>query len=174
GSEIQVVTVNDLGGASIEEAGIRLADAWKLGNAKEDNGVILLVAKTERRVRIEVGQGREGVLPDIVASRIIREVITPRFKQGQIDQGVRDGVLAIVHYTDPEFLKDGPAAANQKSGGGLLKLIILILFFTFMFVGPFFGRRGRRGMFGGGSSWGGSSWGGGGGGFSGGGASGSW
>lgn len=113
GSQIQVVTLRSLSGHSIEEAGIKLAEAWKLGGAKQDDGVIVVLAPTERRVRIEVGQGREGELPDVVASRIIREVIVPRMREGDADGAVRDGVLAIVHYTDPDFARE--AGVDRKS-----------------------------------------------------------
>lgn len=190
GSQIQVVTLDTLGGLSIEEVGIKLADAWKLGDAKKDDGIILIVARAERRVRIEVGQGREGDLPDITASRIIREVIVPRLRQGSGDQAIVHGVAAIVHYTDPNV--DTNAPATRESGGGSL-LIQLLLLFGLLIFGVFmsqFNRRGPWGGFGGGGFGGGGfggggfggfgggdsggGWSGGGGGFSGGGSSGSW
>lgn len=197
GAQIQVATVENLGGISIEEASIKMTDAWKLGGAKTDNGVLLLLSRDERKVRIEVGQGLEGVIPDIVASRIVREVIIPRFKEGSIDRGVIDGVLAIVHYTNPEFLEGqnaAPASRGVRAQKGVLEKWIPILFFLFILLPALFGRRRRRsglggfllgyglgGGFGGrggfGGGFGGSSgggWSGGGGGFSGGGASGSW
>jgi len=194
GAQIQVVTLPDLGGLSVEEASIKIADQWKLGDAKRDNGVILLLSKAERKVRIEVGQGQEGNLPDINASRIIRDVIIPRFKSGDIDRGVIDGVLAIVHYTDPQFL-EGQNTVPQTDGvrrkaGPRLDWIFFLLFFLFIILPAFGGRRRRSGlggallgyglgrtMGGGRGGFSGSSgggWGGGGGGFSGGGASGNW
>ncbi|MGE3680792.1 MAG: YgcG family protein [Bdellovibrionales bacterium] len=194
GTQLQVATVPELGGLSIEEASIKMTDQWQLGSAKEDNGVLLLIAAQERRVRIEVGQGREGVLPDVIASRIIREVIVPRLRQGSPAQAISEGVLAIVHYTDPQFLeKSGVAAPVGERGGGrvsgrTIEFLILLFFFTFLFLPALFGgRRGLRrsawygpfiagglgrGGFGGGG--GGGGWSGGGGGFSGGGASGGW
>jgi len=192
GAQVQVATVPDLGGISIEEASIKITDQWKLGSAKEDNGVLLLLSKAERRVRIEVGQGNEGVLPDITASRIVREVIIPRFKSGDIDRGVIDGVLAIVHYTNPNFLEGQNSAGPVGSRAGMpskrLEMIFFILFFLFILLPAFAGRGRRRsglggallgyglgrGLGGGFGGSGGRGWGGGGGGFSGGGASGSW
>jgi uncharacterized protein len=195
GAEIQVVTLPDLGGLSIEEASIKIADKWKLGNAKQDNGVILVVSKAERKVRIEVGQGQEGNVPDITASRIVHDVIIPRFKNGDIDRGVVDGVLSIVHYTDPQFLEGqnaAPAPRGARRHGKSFDWIFFLLFFLFFILPAFSGRRRRRSGLGGallgyglgramggrGGGWGGGSsggsWGGGGGGFSGGGASGSW
>lgn len=192
GTQLQVLTVPDLSGLSIEEATIKVTDKWKLGSAKDDNGVLLMVAAQERRVRIEVGQGREGVLPDVIASRIIREVIVPRFRADGADSAITAGVLAILHYTDPEFSeRNGHDIPRPKGGGGTSGMTFLwILFFVIILLHRmFFGgrRRGlwsRGGYYGGlgglsGSSWGGGGfggggWSGGGGGFSGGGSSGSW
>ncbi len=193
GAQIQVATVTDLGDLSIEEASIKITDQWKLGSKKEDRGVLLLVAPSARRMRIEVGQGLEGDLTDLITSRIIRDVIIPRFKEGAPDRGVIDGVLAIVHYADPKMGDDGgaPVAARsqrfERTGGGLGKVMtiifwLIILIFLLMRPG---GRGFLAGMLlggglggGGGGGWGGGSsgggWSGGGGGFSGGGSSGSW
>lgn len=185
GPQMQVATVDNLGGLSIEEASIKITDQWKLGDAKTDRGVLLLLARQERKVRIEVGQGLEGDLTDLTTSRIIREVIIPRFKSGDIDRGVIDGVLAITHYVAPQFL-DGqnkvPATSGARSGGvnwlGLLffGLFILLPILTGrgsgllgFLLGAGLGSRGGYGGRGGGGGWGG-----GGGGFSGGGSSGSW
>lgn len=196
GPEIQVVTVDNLGGASVEEAALKVAEAWGIGNKKDDNGIILFISKTDRKVRIETGYGSEGSLPDVTASRIIREVVIPNFQNGDVDRGVTNGVLAIVHYTYPQFL-DGentaPEAKGLRKQGKRLDWVFFVLFFLFFILPLITGRRRRRsglGPFllgyglgglgrggGGGGGWGsgsGSSWGGGGGGFGGGGASGSW
>jgi uncharacterized protein len=195
GTQLQVLTVDNLGGLSIEEASIKVTDQWKLGTAKGDNGILLMLSRQERRVRIEVGQGYEGDLPDVIASRIVREVIVPQFKQGDIDGGVRAGVLAIVHYVNPKFLEGQNAAPREGRGIPIPFWMIVLIIVTFLFLPrifrPRFGRRnswggwddwgggggfgsggGGFGGFGGGSSGGG--WSGGGGGFSGGGASGGW
>lgn len=195
GTQLQVLTVPDLAGLSIEEASIKVTDKWKLGSAKDDNGVLLMIAAKERRVRIEVGQGREGDLPDVRASRIIREVIVPRFREGDADAAVTAGVLSIIHYTDPDFLeKSGVSIRKERRGNGVSGLTLLwILFLVFIFLSRIFIGPRRRGLMGlgggffGGSGWGGGGfggggfgggggggWSGGGGGFSGGGASGGW
>ncbi len=193
GAQLQIATVPDLGGISIEEASIKMTDQWKLGKKKEDRGLLLLFALAEHKVRIEVGQGLEGVVPDVVANRIIREVIVPRLKEGSPDRAVIDGVMAIVHYTDPTLMPESGEARSQgyshgrHSSGGAIFWIFIILIFVIL---PLFTRGGRGGGgffgggfggglggFGGGSfggGGGGGSWGGGGGGFSGGGSSGSW
>lgn len=93
--QIVVLTVPSLQGESIEQLGLRVAEAWRLGHKGLDNGVLLLVARDDRRVRIEVGYGLEGVLPDALAARIIRNEITPRFRAGRMDEGIRAGVDAI-------------------------------------------------------------------------------
>ncbi len=191
GTQLQILTVPDLGGLSIEEASIKVTDQWKLGSAKEDNGVLLLVAAKERRVRIEVGQGREGVLPDITASRIIREVIVPGFRDGNSDRAITAGVFAILHYTDPKFadqrgegVPEGQEDRKMPVGKKIEMIIWLIFILIFMIPSMFFRR--RRGLMGlgggtflggggfGGGGFGGGGWGGGGGGFSGGGSSGGW
>jgi uncharacterized protein len=94
--QIAVLTVPTLGGASVEEYASEVFAAWKLGKKGKDNGVLVLVAPKERRMRIEVGYGLEGTLPDVAAGRIIRNVMTPAFKAGNFDQGVAEGVAAVV------------------------------------------------------------------------------
>ena len=88
GNEIAVLTVPTLDGESIEGYATRVFDAWKLGKKGKDNGVLLIVVPQDRRLRIEVGYGLEGTLPDVVASRIIRDVMTPAFKGGDYDRGI--------------------------------------------------------------------------------------
>lgn len=190
GSQISVLTVATLGGLTIEEAGIKVVDQWKLGHQDKDDGILLLVAPNERRVRIEVGRGKEGDLPDAWARRIISQVITPAFKQGQFDEGIVLGVAAIIQRTDPQFDLDQAGAprprVRARSGGGqsLLHIVLFLFFVIWILLRPArrFGMYGGRGYsswggggFGGsGGSSGGGGWSGGGGGFSGGGSSGSW
>jgi uncharacterized protein len=197
GSQIQIATVRDLGGLSIEEASIKITDAWKLGKKKEDRGLLLLLAPNDHKVRIEVGQGLEGDLPDVTASRIIREVIIPRMREASADRAMIDGVLAIMQYTDPNLLDEMGTSApvHTKTAvfstrvGTLVIWFIILLLWIFAILSRFSRRSGfwyggggwggggwsgGGGSFGGGSWGGGGGWSGGGGGFSGGGASGSW
>jgi uncharacterized protein len=95
-NQIAVLTIESLEGAVLEQYSIEVARAWELGQEEFDNGVLVLVAEQERDIRIEVGYGLEGALPDVVASRIIRYEMTPRFRQGDFDGGVRAGVDAIL------------------------------------------------------------------------------
>lgn len=191
GSQLQVLTVNDLAGLSIEEASIKTASEWKLGDAKEDKGVLLLISKMDRKVRIEVGQGLEGDLPDAYAKRIIDLQIIPFFKLNQFEQGIVSGVIGILQRTDPNFkISEHLNSFTPQSRSGSLSLselalrfifLMIILFIIFNFPGGFgtpFGGGVGRGRYGGGGfgGTGGSrgGWSGGGGGFSGGGASGGW
>jgi uncharacterized protein len=190
GTQLQIATVPDLGGVSIEEASIKITDQWKLGKKKEDRGLLLLFALNDHKVRIEVGQGLEGQVPDLVANRIINEVIVPRLREGSPDRAVLDGVMALVHYTDPDFAPNGdmPARSQRHRGSSGLPAIFWIIFFVLFWLFPMFSGRRRGGFFwwgggGGGGGWGGGGfgggssgggWSGGGGGFSGGGSSGSW
>jgi uncharacterized protein len=203
GAQIQVAIVSSLEGLSIEEYSIQLVDKWQLGKKKEDRGVLLLIAANEHKMRIEVGRGLEGDLPDVVASRIIREVMAPEFREGANDQAVIDGVRSIIHYTDPSLEEQAPPTENvQPHKRGHLFVFLFWIFFALLMLfgnmgfGPwwllwlFSSRRSRSsgwGNFGGGGGWGGGSsgggwgggsggggWSGGGGGFGGGGASGGW
>ena len=96
GDQIAVLTLPSLEGDSVEEFSTRVFDTWKLGRKGKDNGVLMVIAVKDRRMRIEVGYGLEGTLTDVAASRIIRNIMTPRFKNGDYDGGVTEGVNAVV------------------------------------------------------------------------------
>lgn len=102
-TQIVVLTVPSLQGEVLEEFSMRVAESWKIGRAKQDNGVILLIAKEERRIRIEVGYGLEGSLTDLLAGRIIDGIITPAFKAGDFDRGITEGVDAIMEAVRGEY-----------------------------------------------------------------------
>ena len=108
GSQIVVLILPTTQPETIEQFGIRLLDAWKIGRKSIDDGVILIVAKEDRRLRIEVGYGLEGALNDATAKRIIDESITPKFKAGDFPGGIAAGVEAIVGVVDGEPLPDAP------------------------------------------------------------------
>jgi uncharacterized protein len=95
-NQVVVLTLASLGGESIEEVSMRIAEAWKLGSAEEDNGVLVLVAPNDREMRIEVGQGLEGTLTDVLASRLIRNVYTPSFREGDFEGGILQGTEALL------------------------------------------------------------------------------
>jgi uncharacterized protein len=95
GAEIGVAVISDLQGITIEEYAVKLFEKWGVGKADKDNGVLLLVSMQERKVRIEVGYGLEGVITDLEAGNIINDIIVPRFKENDYNTGVYDGVYAL-------------------------------------------------------------------------------
>jgi uncharacterized protein len=112
GSQIAVLIVPTTAPETIEQYSIRVADAWKIGRRKIDDGALLVVAKDDHKLRIEVGYGLEGSLTDATASRIINEIITPKFKTGDFAGGISDGVNRIIGVIDGEPL---PAPEPQQS-----------------------------------------------------------
>jgi uncharacterized protein len=118
GNQIAVLTVPTIGDESIEQFASKVFDTWKLGQKGKDNGVLLVIAPKDRKLRIEVGYGLEGMLTDAAASRIIRNVITPQFKAGDFDKGVADGVDAIIGVLTGKPLPE-PAAEQTESFGFL-------------------------------------------------------
>ena len=102
--ELSVVIIPTLNGDSLEEYSITLAREWGIGQQGKNNGTLLLVAKDDRELRIEVGFGNEGTLTDIKSARIIRDVITPRFKEGDYEAGIIDGVKEIIGVLAPGFV----------------------------------------------------------------------
>jgi uncharacterized protein len=119
GAQIAVLLIPTTQPETIEQFGIRLAEAWKIGHASgrsvADNGVIVIVAKDDRRARIEVGYGLEGAIPDAIAKRIIAEQMTPKFKQGDFAGGIKVTVDSLELASKGE-LPDEPATANARQG----------------------------------------------------------
>ncbi|WP_234032214.1 TPM domain-containing protein [Parerythrobacter jejuensis] len=154
--QLVVATVNDLEGYDIADYGNRLARHWQLGrgandNAEKDNGVLLLVAPNERRVRIEVGYGLEGVITDALASHIIQESIAPKFRQGNMRGGIVSGVYQIAKQLElpPEEAQgalEDLASEKLWDDGGLVFVVALVLVIG-IWIGLFGGRgkgRGKR------------------------------
>jgi len=117
GNEIAILMVKSLDGEAIEDYSLQVARGWGVGQKERNSGVLLLVAKDDRKLRIEVGYGLEGALPDIRAARIIQDRITPQFKQGKyyegVDSGV-DGIVAAIHgEKDPQLQAGGSKAKNS-------------------------------------------------------------
>jgi len=188
-NQFAVAIFPSLEGEDLEDFSIRLAEAWKIGQKGRDNGLILLVFPKERKVRIEVGYGLEGAIPDVLAGRVIRDVLAPRFRKGDY----AGGILAAVNALDKASRGEFEALPEAKDKGvppqvlGIFPFILFVLLFLaaasrsrsahiggrgvhrggFWWFGPGGGFGGRGGFGGGG-------FGGGGGGFGGGGASGGW
>lgn len=195
GAQVVVLTVRDLDQEPIEAYAMRVVETWKLGRAEADDGVLLLVAEQERRLRIEVGYGLEGELTDAYSRRILDNVITPRFRQGDFSGGVEAGVDAILAAIEGDAMAlAGLDAAGDSVDEGIgpisgcvILLVVLHVFLLLALIGRivenptwtssgggrWVGGSGGVSSTGGGSSSGGS-FSGGGGSFGGGGASGGW
>jgi len=180
-NQLAVLTIPSLEGESIDQFGIRVADAWKLGTANNDNGVILLIAMQERKMRIEVGQGLEGPLPDAICNRIIRNEMAPAFRRQDYDGGVIASLEAIRKAIKGEYVGTGPHKTKKRLPSGfVILLIIIIIAMRSRRGGRGSGWSSGRGWYGGGGlsrGGGGGGFGGfsgGGGSFGGGGSSGSW
>ena len=115
--QIVVLTVPTLDGESVEEYAVRVFASWKLGQKGKDNGVLVLVAPQDRKMRIEVGYGLEGTLPDVAASRIIRNVMTPAFRADNYDDGIADGVAAIVAQLEGQKMEGANAGTSANFAG---------------------------------------------------------
>ena len=189
GHQFVVATVNDLGGNDVSDYGYRLGRAWGIGGKDNNDGVVFLIAPNERRMNISVGYGLEPVLTDALSGRIIRDVVTPKFKAGDLPGGIQDGVNAIAQQIQlpPEEAAARAASADKAERdraddgdiGGLIFIGFIVFFFFILPILSSIGRgkRHRRNRpwggapiiiwgdndwGGGGSSGGGSSWGGGG------------
>jgi uncharacterized protein len=134
GSQLAVLIVPTTQPEEIEQYGIRVGDAWKLGRKGVDDAAILIVAKNDRRVRIEVGRGLEGALPDATANRIIDESIAPRFKLGDYDGGVEAGIDKMISVVNGEPLPE-PDRKWERHGTGLGNLLPLLLVVVFVASG---------------------------------------
>jgi uncharacterized protein len=132
-TQLVILTIPSLEGETIEDFGIRVAEAWKIGQKNKDNGIILLIAKQERKIRIEVGRGLEGRLTDLLAGRIVDLVISPRFKRGDFDGGFIAGVSALIDATRGEFKAEARPPARQ-TGGLHTFLVFLVAFFVVLIL----------------------------------------
>ncbi len=173
-NQVTVVTLESLQDYDIADYGFQLGRHWGIGQEGSDNGVLLIVAPNERKVRIEVGYGLEGALTDATAKSIIEKRIVPKFKSGDFEDGIRDGVAAILGVLGGEVWSETDEASDQDELGFLEILFIvafLILFAVIWWASP---SSGWGGGWGGGHRSGGGGFSGGGGSFGGGGASGGW
>ena len=191
-NQIVFLMISALNGASLEDFTYQTATKNQIGSKKNNNGVLFFVAKDDRKMRIEVGYGLEGTLPDALASSILRNEVRPYFKQGDYYSGIAAGINAILLATRGEYQGDG-GKKGKGTGTGIPFIFLIILFIILSTIFRKGGRGGSSGILpwivlssmgnsrrsggwgsggGGGGGFGGFS--GGGGSFGGGGASGSW
>jgi uncharacterized protein len=200
-TQIAVVTVKTTGDYDVSEVALKILRTWGVGTKEKNNGIVLLVAVDDHKIRIETGTGMEGVVPDAIANRIIDQVIAPNFKEGHYYQGIDEGVDKLIQAAAGEY-KGIPSSNKDGGGAGLLiGFVVIVIIISIIsnrrggggggttlsrrgwggWVGPIIGGALSSGLGGGsrGGGWGGGGGGGGFGGFgggsgSGGGASGSW
>ncbi len=140
-AEIAVVTINSLEGNSVEDYAVRLFEQWKIGKKEKDNGLLILVAKEERQIRIEVGYGLESVITDGRAGKIIREEMRPAFREDNYDQGIKLAVEKIQGY----ITSGEPPSSQEEIQVKALAILplIIISFIILIYVSSFLGRSKR-------------------------------
>jgi uncharacterized protein len=157
GSQLQVLMVPSTQPETIEQYAVRVFEQWKLGRKGVDDGVLLLVAKDDRRVRIETGYGLEGAIPDAIANRVIQEYLAPRFRAGDYAGGIADATATLVKLIDGEALPE-PVSTHRVSGeggrGGGVLFAAFAAFVVATIVRGMFSRApsGIRGLFTGGAA----------------------
>jgi len=124
GSQIAVLILPTTQPEDIDQFGIRVAEQWKIGRAKIDDGVILIVAKEDRKLRLEVGYGLEGAIPDAIAKRVIAETITPYFKAGDFYGGIDAGVQQLMRLIEGEPLPSPSATEDSGNDGPFVMLVV--------------------------------------------------
>ncbi len=191
-NEIVIVTLNSLNNFDIEDVAYKYFNTWQIGNKQKDNAILIIFCKAERKIRMEIGKGLEGAIPDGVTGSIIRQYITPAFKQQQYYQGISSAVTQLAIASKGEYVMDDPSdRRDSKKGistGRIIFIVILVIIILIIMSrgqsggnnGGMLSRRGYRrwdtpsvfgtgmggGLFGGSGGWGGGSSGGGsGGGF---------
>lgn len=129
-TQIVIVTIPSLQGEVLEQFSLKVAESWKIGQKGKDNGIIFLVSKDDRKLRIEVGRGLEGKLTDLMAGRIIDLVVKPRFKRGDFDSGFITGAHALIDATRGEFKTDQQAGKRRAKGSqDISRLFTFVIFF---------------------------------------------
>jgi len=190
--QFALLTIDSLDGDALEDFSIRVVESWKLGRKGHDDGLLLLVVKRDRKLRVEVGYGLEGDITDAFSAQVIRNVLTPALRAGNTEQGIEQAFDVLMKKAAGEEVPQAAVAPPQRRGrspSGLLILLALVVSFFLLplftrgggrgggflagaILGSLGGGRGGGGGYGGGGGGGGYS--GGGGGFGGGGSSGSW
>ncbi|NBV77270.1 TPM domain-containing protein, partial [bacterium] len=137
-NEISVVTVPDMGGDYIEHYAVTLAQKWGVGDKQKDNGIMLLLSKEEHAIRIEVGYGLEGAVPDSVANRIIQNDMVPYLKQGDYDTAVTNAVTSLIKATNGEYKNN--VSVSMKDIESALPFIFVFGALALQWLGAILGR----------------------------------
>ena len=131
-NEIAIYIINSLEGEDIDDYAFRVFDTWKIGQKGRDNGVLLLIALQDRQIKTEVGRGLEGRLTDLQSSRINRYEIAPRFREGNYDDGLKAGIVAITQAIEGEYTNDSPPVKKQKRNSPLFTIFLVLLIIIFL------------------------------------------
>src|SRR4051812_14480330 len=134
-NQIAIVTVPDLGGSDVESYANKLFRAWGIGTAKHDNGILILVAKNDRKMRIEVGRGLEGPIPDVTSKNIIDNDLEPNFREGNYYRGFDEAITSLEQAAAGEYHERRNRNNDNGGGGGGLLTFIIILVVVFLIVG---------------------------------------
>lgn len=132
GHQFALLTLPSLQGDPIEDFSIRVAERWKLGDAKRSDGLIMVIAKNERKIRIEVGYGLEGAIPDALAGRIIQEHMRPYFQEGDFAKGIQSAFDTLMKAAQGENI--GPPVRPKTNRGHSLTFFFMVMFLIALFV----------------------------------------
>ncbi|WP_347157504.1 TPM domain-containing protein [Pontibacter chitinilyticus] len=144
-TQIAIVTITSIGGYDVDQYAAELGQQWGIGGKKNSNGILILVAKNERKVSLQTGYGMEGVIPDAIAKRITEYTIRPAFKQGQYYQGLNAATSEIIQRASGEYEADARANNDGEGGGSIFPIIIIVLIVVFILSRMGGGGRGGRG-----------------------------
>ncbi|MEQ6168436.1 YgcG family protein [Ekhidna sp. MALMAid0563] len=134
GSQLAILTINSTKPETIEQYSIRVVDQWKIGREDVDDGVLLIIAKNDRKLRIEVGYGLEGAIPDAYAKRIINNIIVPHFRDGDYYLGIEEGVEAIIGLINGEELPEVTSTTTSSNGNKTIGLFYFIGIVVLIFI----------------------------------------
>jgi uncharacterized protein len=143
GAQVVVLTIEDLQGEQLEEYGLRVAETWKLGRAGQDDGALLLIAKNDRKMRLEIGYGLEPVLSDVMSKRILDQILRPRFRVGDFDGGVEraidaiDGLIRGTSTLPPPSPREAEGDLPSKLFGALWLLFLVPFVLVVVGTNPF-------------------------------------
>lgn len=145
-TQIAIVTITSIGGYDANQYAAELGERWGVGSSENDNGLILLVAKDERRVAIQTGYGMEAYIPDALAKRITENTLKPNFQQGEYYKGLNEATNLIIGLASGAYQSDPTAQSGEGEGGpSWLFIIIIVILVVFLFSRRGGGGRGGRG-----------------------------
>lgn len=133
-NQIAILIISSLDGDVLEDYSLRVAEKWQLGSKKNDNGVLLLIAVDDHKMRVEVGQGLEGVLTDAHSNRIIRNEMAPNFRRGDYDAGVKAAVNSMIKAIGGEYSAEDPAEENTLLGKLIFGLFTSLILGVFTYI----------------------------------------